>query len=282
MYKLGEPPTPMNFLNLSGKEFGMVAVGDDIDGLDYFKLLAKFIEREPTREQDKQFLGIARSLGIAKGQNFEPDERMQRILARAAHDGHAMVTAIAYNDRAGNRERWPGQSYWEEVIPPTSGDMSFVEVDYVDIDSRTALYYQAAGASKTINVEMVGAGSKYAGLYKDGSGDWLDGSRTYKLRIPANVPVKNFWSVVAYDAETRSMIDVDTPISGRDSYQESLVKNDNGSVDIYFGPAAPKGHEDNWVPTKSAVGFFLYFRWYGPLKSYFDKSWSLPNAERIE
>jgi hypothetical protein len=280
VYPLGQEPTPMNFVNLSGKQVAMIALNDTLDTLNYFKLVAKFIEREPTREQDKQFLGLARMLGITKGHEFAPDERMQRILARAARVGHAMVAAIAYEDRAGDRLRWPGESYWEEVVT-TSGNMDYVEANFADIDGRAALYYQAAGASKSINLETIGAGSKYAALFKDASGAFLDGSRDYVLRVPAEVPAKNFWSVVAYDAVTRSMIDVDPPISGRDSYQETLTRNDDGSVDIYFGPTPPQGHEDNWVPTKPDVGFFLYFRWYGPLEHYYDKTWSLPDVEPL-
>jgi hypothetical protein len=206
---------------------------------------------------------------------------MEAILAKAARTGRAMVVALAYDDRAGERLRWPGQSRWEEVVSPI-GTGDYVESTFVDLDGRAALYYQAAGASKRINLTTVGAGSKYAGLFKDSSGEPLQGSKTYRLTVPADVPAKNFWSVVAYDAETRSMIDVEPPISGRDSYQQSLVRNADRSVDVFFGPTAPTGHEDNWVPTKPGVGFFLYFRWYGPLEAYFDKTWWLPDAEEVE
>jgi hypothetical protein len=276
VHRLGEEPAPMAFTDMSGKPVTMIPLRENLDGLGYFEHLARFIDREPVREQDKQFLGMARTLGIAKGRPFAPDERMTAILTRAARTGHAMVAAIAFDDRDGTRQRWPGQSRWEEVVT-TTGTMDYVEPDHVDIDGRAALYYQAAGASKSINLTTVGAGSKYAGLFKDSSGSPLNGSSTYRLRIPPEVPVKNFWSVVAYDAETRSMIDVSPPISGRDSYQETLARNDDGSVDIYFGPAAPDGHADNWVPTRPGAGFFLYFRWYGPLESYYDKSWVLPD-----
>jgi hypothetical protein len=282
LYRLTERTAPpeTTSVDLSGAPITMIPLGDAIDGLKYFELLAQFIEREPAREQDKQFLGLARTLGIAKDLPFEPDERMQAILTRAAHTGHAMVAAISYEDRDGTRLRWPQTSSWEEVIT-TRGTMDYVEPDYVDIDGRTALYYQAAGASKAINLTTVGAGSKYAGLFKDSNGDWLDGSLTYRLRVPADVPAKNFWSVVAYDAETRSMIQTDAAISGRDSYQQTLARNDDGSVDLYLGPEAPDGHGDNWIPTKHKVGFFLYFRWYGPLEPYFDKTWQLPDIERV-
>jgi hypothetical protein len=267
--------------DLSGEAITMIAVGDAIDGIGYFELLARFIAREPAREQDKQFLALARSLGIAGDQPFAPDDRMRAILTRAARTGHAMVAAISYLDRDGTRLRWPGHSAWEEVVT-TSGTGNYVEDDHVDLDGRAALYYQAAGASKRINLTTVGAGSKYAATFKDAAGAMLDGSRTYRLRVPPEVPAKNFWSVVAYDAETRSMIQTDTEITGRDSYQQTLEHNDDGSVDLYLGPTAPDQHADNWIPTRPGVGFFLYFRWYGPLEAYFDKTWILPDLEPLD
>jgi hypothetical protein len=281
VYRLADRDTrpELTSVDLSGAKITMIPIGDRVDGLGYFELLARFIEREPAREQDKQFLALARSLGIGNGP-FAPDERMRDILTRAARTGHAMVAAIAYDDRDGARLRWPGTSSWEEVVKPV-GDGSYAEDGYVDLDGRAALYYQAAGASKRINLTTVGAGSKYAGLFKDAKGDRLDGSRPYRLRVPADVPAKNFWSVVAYDAETRSMIQTPAGITGRDSYQHDLARNDDGSVELYFGPQAPAGHEANWIPTKPDTGFFLYFRWYGPLDAYFDKSWRLPDIEPI-
>ena len=48
--------------------------------------------------------------------------------------------------------------------------------------------------------------------------------------------------------------------------------NDDGSVDIYFAPKAPKGMESNWIPT--GEDFFLLFRLYGPDKPLFDKTWN--------
>jgi hypothetical protein len=276
-----DDPPAASSRDLSGRPATMVAVGDAVDGVRYFELIARFIAREPAREQDKQFLALARSLGIGRDIPFAPDDRMRAILTRAARTGHAMVAAIAYVDHEGTRLRWPGHSSWEEVVT-TSGIGDYVEDDYVDIDGRAALYYQAAGASKSINLTTVGAGSKYAAVYKDATGAMLDGSRSYRLRVPADVPAKNFWSVVAYDAETRSMIQSDSEITGRDSYQQTLERNDDGCVDLIFGPTAPDQHADNWIPTKPGVGFFLYFRWYGPLEAYFDKTWKLPDLEPID
>jgi hypothetical protein len=61
-----------------------------------------------------------------------------------------------------------------------------------------------------------------------------------------------------------------------------LLKNDDGTIDIYFGPTAPEGKDQNWIPTNPDEGWFPYFRLYGPLKPYFDRSWVLPSIDKIK
>lgn len=272
-------PPAMNFSNLSGKKAVTVPLNETLSGIKFFEIVHRFIQREPVRLQDKQFLGLLASLGIEKGKPFPTDDRTRRILERAAKDGQVMAATISYDARYPKKLRWPGFSNWEELLLTEHPD--FVGPNYEELDSRAALYYQALGASKSIFLDIVGAGSKYAGAFKDKDGDWLTGANNYKLTVPANPPVKDFWSVTVYDATTRSMIDNAQHISGRDSYQ-NLKKNADGSIDLYFGPTAPAGNESNWVQTNSGTGFFLYFRWYGPLQTYFDKSWKLPDVEKVK
>ena len=60
-----------------------------------------------------------------------------------------------------------------------------------------------------------------------------------------------------------------------------LRKNDDGSVDIYFSSKAPEGFEKNWIPTVPDKGWFTVFRLYGPTEAYFDKTWLLPDIEKV-
>ena len=48
---------------------------------------------------------------------------------------------------------------------------------------------------------------------------------------------------------------------------------DNGDPIINFGPAAPDGHEGNWIQTRPEKGWFPILRIYGPLEPWFDKTW---------
>ena len=116
---------------------------------------------------------------------------------------------------------------------------------------------------------------------KDKEDKAFDGGGTYHLTVPANAPVKQFWSATAYDRATHGLIR-DMKWSSRSSQTPGLQKNADGSVDVYFGPKAPAGEESNWVPTKTGGQFEVLFRFYGPEKPLFDKTWKLPDIEKTQ
>ena len=93
--------------------------------------------------------------------------------------------------------------------------------------------------------------------------------------MPADPPAKLFWSATVYDVDTRCLIDNEQQRGDRGSRDADLVANDDGSVDLCFGPTAPASGESNWVQTIPGRHWFSYFRFYGPLEPYFDRSWKL-------
>jgi hypothetical protein len=117
----------------------------------------------------------------------------------------------------------------------------------------------------------VGTGSQYLWTPRDASGAFLDGGKRYRLHIPAAIPVRNFWSIVAYDADSRSILRNSQPFPSVSSYTRPAV-NADGSIDIEFGPKAPAAGT-NWIETTPGKGWFTLFRFYGPLEPFFDKSW---------
>ena len=127
----------------------------------------------------------------------------------------------------------------------------------------------------------VGVGSQYFAAYKDGNGAWLDGSQNYKLTLPPDVPVVNFWSLMVYNSETRSMVVTDTEDAGLDSYGDLQI-NEDGSIDLYMGPTPPEGMESNWIKTDEQNGFFVYLRFYGPKQEFFDKTWVPGDIEPLD
>ena len=69
--------------------------------------------------------------------------------------------------------------------------------------------------------------------------------------------------------------------ASRSSQIPDLQKNADGSIDIYFGPTAPAGKDSNWVPTDPARRFEVMFRAYAPTKPLFEKTWVLPDVEKV-
>ena len=81
----------------------------------------------------------------------------------------------------------------------------------------------------------------------DAEGRPLDGSKDYRLHLPPNIPVKQFWSVIVYDNQTRSMLQTDQKWPAVTSQNKALLVNPDGSGDVYFVFKAPAGKENNWV-----------------------------------
>jgi hypothetical protein len=115
---------------------------------------------------------------------------------------------------------------------------------------------------------------------RDKEGRALDGGSAYRLSVPPNVPVRQYWSATAYDRATHGLVR-DVARASRASQSPGLQVNADKSVDIYFGPSAPPAKESNWVPTKSQGEFEVLFRFYGPEKSLFEKKWRLPDIEKV-
>jgi hypothetical protein len=153
---------------------------------------------------------------------------------------------------------------------------------YTQLDERAAWFYEASSTSKGMVTTTPGVGSIYLGSYKDKAGDWLDGANTYRLHVPPHAPVKDFWALTIYDVDTRTLIANKQQMAARTSRQPDLVKNADGSVDLYVGPKAPAGFEKNWIPSVPGKAWFAYFRLYAPTEAHFDRTWILPDFEKVE
>jgi hypothetical protein len=149
----------------------------------------------------------------------------------------------------------------------------YESADLYPVDQRAVTHYWAF-----TTVKHLGEGQFYLMSIRDKQGRVFDGGKTYCLTVPPKVPVKQYWSAVVYDRATHALIR-ETLRSSRSSQSQGLQTNADGSVDIYFGPAAPDGKESNWIPTKSGGTFEVLIRLYGPEKPLFDKTWKLPDIE---
>ena len=258
------PPAPI-FLDWSGKRFNTVHAND----FKFYEELNEVIQYEPSAAFEPQILGLFKSIGIEKGKEFDPDERLRAILEDAVKVGNATARSISFSPRNKAIYLYP-ESYWTIAF---LGGYQFQTNNARELDGRTLFHYIATAVTPAMEIKMVGVGSQYAAAYKDSEGHYLDGTKNYKLTIPADPPVKDFWSIVVYDPQTRSMLETDNPFPSVNSELSDLDKNSDGSVDLYFGPKPPQGKEKNWIQTIENKGWFVLLRIYGPLEPWFDKTW---------
>ena len=263
----------LNFVNMSGKPFNMVGPAD----YRFWELLAKVVQDEPTDTVDATTLGFWASIGIAKGKPFAPDERMKKILTDAAAVGDATARAIMYRWRTPDGYYYPNSAWRLGFI----GGYKFEVNGARQLDAYSGFFFYATGVTPAMDSKIVGEGSQYMAAFVDSKGNVLDGGKIYRLHLPPNIPVKNFWSVILYNNQTRSMIQTDRRYPSVSSQSKGLKVNGDGSVDVYFGPTAPAGEESNWIQTAPGTSWNTLLRLYGPLESWFDKTWRPGEIELV-
>ncbi len=153
---------------------------------------------------------------------------------------------------------------------------------FCDLDARTFFFFVATGITPSMTEKMVGKGSQYAIAFLDANGDPLDGGKNYKIHLPPNIPEKNFWSFTVYSSQTRSMLQTNQQYPSTGSLTKGMVVNPDSSVDVYFGPKAPAGQENNWIQTNPGQGWNVILRLYSPLKPWFDKTWRPSEIELVK
>jgi hypothetical protein len=229
---------------------------------------------------DPGTLGLFASIGIEKGEPFAPDARLKKLLTEAAAVGDATARSLAYRTRIKEAYFYPNSAW---VTPFIGGSYKFEQHGVLDLDAKSFFFFfYATGITPAMMEKMVGQGSQYAAAFVDAKGDPLDGGKTYKLHMPPHIPAKDFWSFTLYDNQTRSMLQTDQQFPAVGSLTKGLLVNVDGSVDVYFGPKAPNGKENNWVQTIPGKGWNTLLRLYGPLEPWFDKTWRPGEIELAE
>ncbi|MBR1271254.1 DUF1254 domain-containing protein [Bradyrhizobium sp. AUGA SZCCT0222] len=240
----------------------------------FFVNLDRMVQSEPWLGRDRAMIDQLRTIGIEKGKPFTPDAKTKQAMKEGIADAHAWMAA-KYD--AAPPQFFEG-THWTFPTHPEllkGANEEFEGANDYPVDWRGITYHYAY-----IGIKRLGAGQFYLINIKDKDGADYDGSKTYRLRVPAGVPIEQYWSLTAYDRDTHALIkNVDR--ASRASNATDIKKNSDGSVDIFLGAKAPAGQETNWIPTDPARKFELMFRLYGPKKEFFDKVWKLPDVEAI-
>jgi hypothetical protein len=273
VYRLSEAsnPPPTKFIDAYPKKWDTLPKYD----ISFFHDLADSINEEPVLERDLAMMGILSAIGIEKGKPFNPDERTQEILELAIRDAYDYMQDIFVNHAFKNYIEGTHWSTFDLSMEQAKAGWPFVSKDRMLIDERANLYHYA-----TFMPKVLGGGSFYLTNLYDSEGRLFDGESTYKMNVPADTPAGDFWSAIAYSFATHGFIVGSERVGISSLEKDSLNVNDDGSVDLYFAPNAPQGRQSNWIPT--GENFWIILRLYGPEERLFDKSWRLPDIEKIK
>ncbi|MGF1697765.1 DUF1254 domain-containing protein [Vibrio lamellibrachiae] len=268
----------MEFISGSGKSFNTVHANNE----HFYDEIKPVLDKEPVSFIDPELRGLMTSIGIQKDKPFEPDARMQKILKDGVAIGNATARSLYFHPRDKAAYKYDNKRWKTAFI---GGDYQWLIDEGKggrNLDARTYFFYIATVNTPAMALKLIDKGSQYALSDQSKDGQFLDGGKTYKLNIPANVPAKNFWSIVAYDPQTRSELQTSQPFPSKNNKRDDFIENSDGSVDLYFGPKAPKGKETNWIETVPGKGWFTILRLYGPQEAWYDKSWQPGDIELVK
>lgn len=270
-YPLHAPERKGKHIDVYDKVFNTVEPRD----ATYFDILTEIMNQETVVERDLIMMGMMKSFGYQHGEAFKPSAVIRELLSKAASSAQDDLILMVRN-LAG--PWWEGKPGWMQPTKPIGPLTQFKYVTEKEfaIDARAETFSWACCAPVKL-----GAATAYILATRDVHGEPLDARSSYKLHVPANVPVKQFWSLTAYDAQTAVVFEnVASPdISSLD---KGLQYNEDGSIDLYVGPQAPKGKESNWIETNSDNNSIFLFRFYGPKAAVKDGSWIMKGFTKIK
>ncbi|ADE54719.1 DUF1254 domain-containing protein [Coraliomargarita akajimensis] len=276
VYRLAdaENPPAMEWISGSDQDFNTI----HYNNAEFYDHVNEVIQYETLELLDPEVRGLFASLGIEKGKPFNPDDRMKAILADGVAIGNAQARSIVWYPRIdmnmGGVQIYPDTgSAWNMAYTGRNVHFNGEDGATMSTDARVSFHYPYTAVTPAMAAPRLGTGSDYGIAFLDGDKQPFDGSKTYKITLPPDAPIANFWAVTIYDTQTRSMLQTDQKAAGIDSLQDGLRYNRDGSIDIYFAPKAPPGYQNNWVQTIPGKSWFTILRMYSPLEEWIEQSW---------
>lgn len=290
-----KPQEPVKFTEGTGKVMDTIPPND----FSYFEMINDLVQQEPAEALSPEIMGSLAAVGIVKGKPFNPDARMKKILTDAAAIGTGAGRTLNWSPRRSEGWFYYPDSAWMNMLfaggytfetpPPEVGAdgkiTPYPPSGARTLNSRTAMFFYATGITPAMIMRLTGIGSQYLGAFVDAKGEYLDGSKTYRMTLPPNIPAEKFWSLTLYDNQTRSMLDTPQryPRAGSQTYPSpAAAANPDGSTTVYFGPTQPAGvARGNWIQTDPKKGWNTLLRFYSPLEPFFTKAWRPSEIELV-
>lgn len=266
----------MDFPNASGKRLKMMYPTD----FTYWEKMHKFVDYEPVTAINSELRGVLASIGIIKGKPFNPTAKQKELLNKAVKIAPKMILASRQTFREDTRELYYKDRQYLRAWAAATAEWQ--QETYLDINARMAFFQYAYSSAPAMVMRAIGNGSKYPNALRDADGVFLNGSNNYKLHLPKGIPALAFWAVTLYNVVDGTMPETDQLIPSRNGYEDTIV-NEDGSIDLYFGPERPKGvSELNYIKTLKKQDFMVALRIYGSDVQFFDQTWKPDDVVKIK
>jgi hypothetical protein len=267
---------PMEFPNGSGKRINMMYPTD----FAYWEKLKAFVDYEPVEAITPELRGVLASISIIKGQPFKPTESQKKLLIKAVETAPKMILAMRLMGRPDGRNLYYKDRQYERAW--AGGTAEFMQDSYLDIDQRGGFFQYAYSSAPAMVMRTINAGSKYPFTIRDKDGNLFNGSHHYKLHLPAGIPAKLFWAVTLYNVTDGTMPETSQLMPSKNGF-ENTVKNEDSSIDLYFGPTKPEGvAETNYIKTIEGRAFITVIRLYGAGIEFFDQNWKPDDVVKLK
>ena len=267
---------PMDFQDGSGKNINMMYPTD----YAYWVKLKEFVDHEPIECITPELRGVLAAIGIIKGQAFEPTARQKELLIKAVDRAPKMILATRMIDRQDNKNLYYNDRNWQRIWGGATAE--WMQESYLDVTMRSGFFQIGYSSAPAMVMRYINNGSKYPYAIKDSNGEFINGSNTYKIHLPAGIPAKAFWAITLYNISDGTMHATDVSIPGVNGY-EDIAKNADGSIDIYFGPTKPKDvKESNYIKSVEDRAVLVGLRLYGSSVEFFDQTWRPDNVVKIK
>lgn len=237
-----------------------------MDSATYFNYVCQLMVDNPPYEADAPLLADLARIGIKPGADYSS-------YFAGLNDGIQSAIQTGYQSALAKIPATPMgvvKNGWQMVYG--TGDYG---TDYM---FRAAIAYQGLGAN--LNDD-----SFYPPSFTSADGEKFSSDKKYifhfsKDQIP---PVKGFWSLTMYNDKTFFAANPINRYSLGSLSDPPLVKNPDGSIDIYIQRDSPDPTSaPNWLPAPASGGFSLTLRLYWPQESVLDKSWAAPEVQLVE
>ena len=265
----------MQFPNGSGRRINMMYPTDNT----YWTKLKTFVDYEPRRHRSR----VARRARVdwhRARSTVRAHEQAAGTVEARGRDGAEDDSGPATDRPPDGRNKYYTDRQYENIW--AGGTAEWLQDGYLDIPQRAAYFQLAYSSAPAMVMRTLDAGSKYPFTVRDADGDFLHGANAYRLHLPPNPPASLFWAVTSYNITDGTMTEAAQLMPSINAFN-TVTKNADGSVDLWFGPAKPAAApQANWIQTVSGRDFLVAVRLYGTGVEFFDQTWKPDDVVKVK